>query len=48
MTTLNKRTSYSTMTSIEEHGNTLGNDNKLYGKIGKLIKIVVRFFIISG
>lgn len=31
--------SYKSMTSIDEYGKS-GNDNKLYGKIGKLIKIV--------
>jgi hypothetical protein len=39
---LGKRDSYVNMMSIDEYG-TKGssNDNKLYGKIGKLIKVVV-------
>ena len=43
-----KRDSYFSMTSIDEFGTQNSNgDNKLYGKIGKLIKVVVRrlFFL---
>jgi hypothetical protein len=37
-----KRDSYVSMMSIDEYGTkTSSNDNKLYGKIGKLIKVVV-------
>ena len=40
-----KRDSYFSMTSIDEYGTqTSSSDNKLFGKIGKLIKFFISYF----